>query len=121
MRCELCGCEEAHNFHHLIPRTLHGNKWFRKRYSPHEMRRGIDLCKGCHKAIHKMIPEEKDLGRHYHSVEKLLAHPGIAKYVAWKRKRAARRSSRSVETAPGHADECPTAARKSPDEAAGDY
>ncbi len=25
MICELCGVEDAHNFHHLIPRTNHYN------------------------------------------------------------------------------------------------
>ena len=34
MLCELCGSEDVHNFHHFIPRTLHSNKWFKKRYTP---------------------------------------------------------------------------------------
>jgi hypothetical protein len=85
--CQLCQCEMAYNFHHLIPRTLHGNKWFKKRFSQEELRRGIDVCKDCHRAIHDLIPEEKELGRHYNSLEKLLAHPEVAKYVAWKRRR----------------------------------
>jgi hypothetical protein len=29
MLCELCQSEDAHNFHHFIPRTLHTNKWFK--------------------------------------------------------------------------------------------
>ncbi len=88
MLCQLCQSENAHNFHHLIPRTLHGNKWFKKRYTREQMRAGIEVCKSCHRAIHDLEPNEKKLGRHYHSLEKLLAHAEIGKYVQWKRERA---------------------------------
>jgi hypothetical protein len=93
MLCELCCCEEADNFHHLIPRTLHGNKWFKKRFTREQMRRGIRVCRDCHKAIHDLIPDEKELGRHYNTLEKLLDHPGVAKYVDWKRNKARRSPS----------------------------
>jgi hypothetical protein len=43
MLCQLCQCEESHNFHHFIPRTLHGNKWFRERYTREQMRGGIEV------------------------------------------------------------------------------
>jgi hypothetical protein len=83
MFCELCECEEAHNFHHFIPRTLHTNKWFTRE----EMRRGIEVCKACHSAIHDLIPDEKELGRHYNTKKLLLGHPEIRKYVHWKKKK----------------------------------
>lgn len=86
--CQLCLCEEAHNFHHLIPRTLHSNKWFKKRYTRAQMQEGIDVCKSCHRAIHDLVPSEKELGRHYNTVERLLAHEKIAAYVTWKRDRS---------------------------------
>jgi hypothetical protein len=86
--CELCQAEAAHNFHHLIPRTLHSNKWFKRRYTRQEMQAGLEVCKSCHSAIHNLIPDEKELGRNYHTREKLLAHPQIAKYVLWKQKRS---------------------------------
>jgi hypothetical protein len=87
MLCELCQRDQAHNFHHLIPRTLHSNKWFKKRYSAEDKHRGIYLCKSCHRALHDLIPSEKELGRHYNTLPKLRAHPGIAKYLEWKRRR----------------------------------
>ncbi len=87
MLCELCVAEDAHNFHHLIPRTNHSNKWFKKRYSREEMREGLNLCKSCHRAIHDLIPDEKKLGRHYNTRAKLLGHPQVAGYVRWKRAR----------------------------------
>lgn len=58
------------------------------------MATGIEVCKGCHRAIHRTIPDKKELGREYNTLEKLLGHPGIAKYVAWKRSR--RRASPPV-------------------------
>jgi len=84
--CELRQVEESHNFHHFIPRTLHSNKWFKKRYTRAQMQHGIQVCKACHTAIHDLIPDEKELGRYYNTLETLLAHPEIAKFVAWKRR-----------------------------------
>ena len=95
MLCELCRCEEADNFHHLIPRAVHSNRWFKKRFTREEMRIGIRVCKQCQNAIHDLIPDEKELGRHYYTLERLLDHPGIARYVDWKRKKARRSSSTS--------------------------
>ena len=88
MLCQLCQSEDAHNFYHFIPRTLHSNKWFKRRYTHGQMQDGIDVCKSCHQAIHDLIPDEKELGRHYNTKEKLLAHPEIGRYVTWKRGRA---------------------------------
>lgn len=85
--CELCQSEGVFNFHHCIPRTLHGNKWFKKRYSREELRVGLDLCKACHSTIHDLIPDEKQLGRHYNTRDKLLAHPLVRNYVEWKQRR----------------------------------
>jgi hypothetical protein len=87
MLCELCQSENVHSFHHFIPRALHRNKWFKKRYTREQMREGLNLCKPCHDAIHDLIPDEKELGRHYNTMEKLLAHPQVAAYVKWKKER----------------------------------
>ncbi len=74
-------------FHHLIPRTLHSNKWFRKRFDRQTMQRtGLMICRICHNGIHKIIPDAKDLARNYRCRDDLLAHPGIERHVAWSRK-----------------------------------
>lgn len=88
MLCELCQCEEAYNFHHFIPRTLHANKWFKRRYTRQQLQQGLEVCRACHAAIHDLIPDEKDLGRHYATREALAAHPQLRKYLRWKRHRA---------------------------------
>lgn len=87
MLCQLCECEEAYNFHHFIPRTVHSNKWFKKRFTREEMRQGIEVCTTCHRTIHELIPDEKQLGRHYHTRAALRAHPELRKYLRWKKKR----------------------------------
>jgi hypothetical protein len=87
MTCELCRADRAFNFHHLIPRTVHSNKWFKKNFAREEMRRGLDTCRDCHRTIHRLI-DEKQLGRQFNTREKLLGHPELAKYIAWKRRRS---------------------------------
>jgi len=47
------------------------------------MAQTISVCKACHKAIHDFVPKEKELGRHFNTVEALLAHEGIGKFVNW--------------------------------------
>jgi len=74
-------------FHHLIPRTFHSNKWFEKNFTKEDMRnRGIAVCRECHSAIHRFL-SEKELGRHYNTLEKLRAHEALAHFVDWISKR----------------------------------
>jgi len=42
--CELCKRENELTFHHLIPRTNHKNKWFKKNFTREEMNQGINIC-----------------------------------------------------------------------------
>ena len=80
--CELCRRDGPRTFHHLIPRSLHSNKWFRKNYSKEEMQTGLYLCSDCHSALHKFV-DEKTLGRHYNTRAKLLSHPEVGTFVKW--------------------------------------
>jgi len=86
MLCELCQQEPATSFHHLIPRTLHSNRWFKKNFTREQMRSGIVVCRQCHRSIHKFA-SEKELGRRFYTMELLLAHPDVAKYVTWRQRR----------------------------------
>ncbi len=69
--------------HHLIPRTCHSNKWFKKNFSREQMQTTVSLCRDCHNAVHKFVPKEKELGRHFYSLDLLKSHPQIAKFAAW--------------------------------------
>ena len=51
------------------------------------MQHTIDVCKMCHNMIHQLIPDEKELGRNFHTVEALSEHPEVKNYLKWKRKR----------------------------------
>jgi len=82
-KCELCGRENELTFHHLIPVCLHKNKWFKKNYTRVEMAMGINVCKyDCHREIHNVI-SEKELGRSFNTLQKLLRHPKVKKYVKY--------------------------------------
>jgi hypothetical protein len=50
------------------------------------MRQTIDVCRDCHRAIHDLLPDEKDLGRHFNTREALLAHEPMARFIAWLRR-----------------------------------
>ena len=83
MKCELCQRENQLTFHHLIPRTLHTNKWFKKNFTREQMNKGIMICEhDCHNEIHRLIPE-KEMGRSYNTIELLLSHPLVSKYISW--------------------------------------
>ena len=43
----------------------------------------ILLCRDCHHGIHHFVPSEKELGRDYNTIEKLLTHQEIGKFVRW--------------------------------------
>lgn len=87
--CQLCGREANLTFHHLIPRTLHRNKWFKKQFTREQMGEGINVCRECHLAVHRFA-DHKELGRSFNTRELLLAHPEIAKFVVWVRKKRVR-------------------------------
>jgi hypothetical protein len=87
-RCSLCHrvTKRGTTGHHLIPRTCHSNKWFKKRFTRERMNQIVDVCRDCHKAIHRLIPDEKELGRSYNTVEALQSHEEINKFIRWVRR-----------------------------------
>ena len=47
------------------------------------MAQTISVCRDCHREIHNLIPKEKELGRNFNTVDKLLEHQEIGKFVQW--------------------------------------
>ena len=84
--CEMCGRECELTFHHLIPRTCHKTKWFKKNFTRDELQKGINICRDCHDAVHKFITE-KELGRNYNTLESLMEHDKVLGFVKWIKKR----------------------------------
>lgn len=93
--CELCGRAARLTFHHLIPRALHANKWFKARFTREAMKAGLSLCRQCHSAIHQFITE-KEMGRAFNTRDKLLAHPQVARFIVWVRKQRVRHDGRRM-------------------------
>ena len=87
--CPMCERKLPLTFHHLIPRTTHG-KYLREGYSVDELNKGVDLCRPCHSAVHR-AEDEKTLGAEWRTLDALLTHPAIIKWIAYARKLSTRR------------------------------
>ncbi len=84
-KCALC-CrmpKKGTTEHHLIPRKCHSNKWFKKNFSREQMQETVPLCRDCHNAVHKFVANEKDLGRHFYTLDLLRSNAQITKFAAW--------------------------------------
>lgn len=84
-QCALClrVLKDGTTEHHLIPRKCHKNRWFQKRFTREQMRQTIPACRACHNAIHRFVPQEKELGRDYNTYSRLMSHQRIAAFVKW--------------------------------------
>lgn len=80
--CSFCGRVVSRNKrHHLIPKMKH-NKRMKRLHTKEELAAQVDSCSPCHKQIHAMFTE-KELAETFNTVDKLLAHSEIRKFVAW--------------------------------------
>lgn len=109
-RCAICDREETLTRHHLIPRTRHHNKRTKREFD----RSIAGICRPCHSQIHALLTE-KQLERSYNTVDKLRAHPDVAKFAAWIARRprgfkatthAQRRVSFGEDSAPARVKAC---------------
>ncbi len=85
--CALCNRQLAGpcNKHHLVPLSKGGKN------TP-----TILLHKICHDKIHAVF-SETDLKRYYHTIERLLQHDEISKFVGWLQKKEPGFYDRSVK------------------------
>lgn len=75
-RCPLCNRslgDENVDEHHLIPKTFKG-------------RETVTLHRVCHRAIHATL-SERELANYYFTIERLLEHENIQKFVKWIQKK----------------------------------
>ncbi len=86
--CELCKRRmTALTKHHLIPRTRHKNRRNKRQFTREEVKsRILWVCRPCHNHIHDVF-SEKELERHYNTLEALLSHPDILRFRHWIAKR----------------------------------
>jgi hypothetical protein len=83
--CALCGRRAELTFHHLIPKKVHRRAFFRKNFSRAQLAAGEDLCRLCHRGVHKLY-DEMTLATRFGSMEALRGDPAIARHAAWARK-----------------------------------
>lgn len=75
-RCALCQREIIKSQleqHHLIPKSKGGVET-------------VALHSICHRQIHALF-NENELANHFHSLDKLLEHPDISKFIHWIQKK----------------------------------
>jgi hypothetical protein len=54
----------------------------KRSFSREELHRTVSLCGACHRQIHRSLTE-KELEQEYNTVEALLSHPDISRFVCW--------------------------------------
>ncbi len=85
--CRLCGrpITPAHlDLHHLVPKSQGG-------------RETVPLHRICHRQIHALLTE-KELARDYPTIDDLLAHSDISRFVAWIRSKPEGFSERTFKS-----------------------
>lgn len=88
-RCCLCGRDTELTFHHLIPRKVHRRNYFRKHVARPKLQAGIDLCRLCHKGLHRLY-DEMTLAKHLNTPQALREDPAVQRHVRWVRKQRER-------------------------------
>ncbi|WP_216323270.1 HNH endonuclease [Deinococcus aestuarii] len=88
-RCGLCGRETpVLTEHHLVPKS----QGRRQGVKIHELPT-VPLCPACHKFLHRTFTNA-ELAGEYNSVDALLAHEDVQRFVAWVRKQPATKGVR---------------------------
>jgi 5-methylcytosine-specific restriction endonuclease McrA len=113
--CELCDRPVSLTIHHLIPRSEHdhflrrppasllANQSERSNQSQSQgqgLSKGADpgltshdmlikyrayLCRPCHSAIHRIIPDNREMGAEYWSVERLMRNEDVQRWIGYAR------------------------------------
>ena len=87
-KCPICNRDmipgKSLDDHHLIPRTFKGKET-------------VALHKICHRKLHSVLTE-REMQHYYHTVERLLEHEEIKKFIKWVKKKDPEYYSGSKET-----------------------
>lgn len=78
--CPICTREIELVEHHLIPKTVQKENWFKNHFKPEQFEEKIMVCVDCHNAIHK-FHESRELGQEMNTLEKILADEKIVKFA----------------------------------------
>jgi len=84
--CELCERERTTTFHHLVPKKSHKRSRVTKLHTKEYMNAiGVDLCKSCHKTVHKFFTH-MELALEYYTLDLLKGNEKLMKFVIWLKK-----------------------------------
>jgi hypothetical protein len=82
--CPMCDRIMPLTRHHLIPRMMH-EKYLKLGNTQEFLNTCLDICRQCHSAVHRAEPEAV-LASDYHTLELLLTHPRVQKWITYARK-----------------------------------
>mmetsp|Transcript_7977 Transcript_7977/g.29506 ORF Transcript_7977/g.29506 Transcript_7977/m.29506 type:complete len:97 (+) Transcript_7977:565-855(+) len=68
--------------HHLYPKATHA-ALKQRGLTQVQLSSMLWVCRQCHNAIHKHIPDNRLLAENYNSLEKLLEHAELYKFARW--------------------------------------
>jgi hypothetical protein len=78
--CPVCTREIELVVHHLIPKAVQTENWFKNHFKPEQFEEKIMVCVDCHNAIHK-FHDSRELGQEMNTLEKILADEKIVKFA----------------------------------------
>src|SRR5262249_34973178 len=80
--CAICTRDMPLTRHHLIPRAVH-KKMAKKGYSKECLQTCVLICRPCHSAVHRLIPQHMVLATEYASLQRLLEHDGVKRWASF--------------------------------------
>lgn len=86
--CEMCERPMNLTAHHLTPRVTH-SRYLKQGYTREFLNTCIMICRQCHSKIHS-TEDERTLAREFNTLEKIMAHPEIVRWVSYAHKQKAR-------------------------------
>lgn len=86
--CEMCERPMNLTAHHLTPRVTH-SRYLKQGYTREFLNTCIMICRPCHSKVHS-TEDERTLAREFNTLEKIMAHPEIVRWVSYARKQKAR-------------------------------
>ncbi|BBN20096.1 hypothetical protein MPTK1_8g16410 [Marchantia polymorpha subsp. ruderalis] len=83
--CVMCLRYMPLTFHHLCPRMLHKGMLKKGMYTKQNINDGIDICRPCHSAIHKLFDHET-MALKVNTLEKILEDERVQRWVRYAEK-----------------------------------
>lgn len=88
--CSTCQREVFLNFHHLIPKKMHGKRPIKALHPEKDFDHyGVWLCRDCHSKIHRLFTH-KQLAETHYTLERIMEDEEFSKFLVWVKKQKKR-------------------------------